>query len=677
MGLSSPGIGSNLDVNSIISKLMAAEQQPIVALNRKEASYQAKLTGFGTLKGAISQFQNAVSGLADISKFQGVRASTSDSTAASVSATPSASAGTYSLEISKLAQAQKLAAAGQASMTSPISNGVITFDFGTIALGATGTFDAVSGKYTGADRSFTSNGAGIKTVTIDSTNNSLSGIRDAINKANIGVTATIVNDGGASPYRLALSTTATGKSNSLKISVADDAPGTSTALSGLLNHDPAGSQALSETLTAQNAEFKVDGIAVSKASNTVTDTIAGVTLNLSKTNIGSASSITVARDTASVTSSVNAFVKAYNDMSKTLKDAVAYNPETKVSAILNGESLVRSIETQIRGVLNAPIAGGSNNFTNLSKVGITIQKDGSMVVDSAKLQAAVDSNFGDLAGLFAVAGKSSDSLVAYTGASAKTMPGAYAVTVDLLATKGSTTGTAATGLTIGNGTDTLSVELNGITADITLSQKSYGSAAELAAEIQTKINGAANFTSAGATLTVSVSDPGGVLTLTSNKYGSTSTAKITGGTAKTTLKLDAGTVATGTDVTGTINGVTAIGSGQTLSGAVGNAAEGIKLEITGGSSGNRGTVNYSQGYAYQFNKIANGLLASDGMISSRTDGITASIKSLTKTRELANAKLVDIEKRYRVQFTALDLAIGKMSTTSSFLTQQLAALQKL
>jgi flagellar hook-associated protein 2 len=673
VGLSSPGIGSNLDVNGIISKLMTAEQQPIVALNKKEASYQAKLTGFGTLKGAISQFQTAVSGLADISKFQGVRASASDSAVASVTATPSASAGTYSLEVSKLAQAQKLAATGQASTTTSISNGVITFDFGTIALGATGSFDAASGKYTGADRSFTSNGAGIKTVTIDGTNNSLSGIRDAINKANIGVTATIVNDGGTSPYRLALSTTATGKSNSLKISVTDDAPGTSTALSGLLNHDPAGSQALSETLTAQNAEFKVDGIAVSKASNTVTDTIAGVTLSLTKTNIGNASAITVARDTAAITSSVNAFVKAYNDMSKTLKDAVAFNPETKASAILNGESIVRSIETQIRGVLNAPVIGGSNNFTNLSKVGISIQKDGSMVVDSAKLQAAVDNNFGDLAGLFAVAGKSSDSLVAYSGASAKTTPGAYAVTVTQLATKGSTTGTGVAGLLIDASNDTLSVELNGVTANISLGQKTYGSAAELAAEIQTKINGAANFSSAGST--ISVSESGGKLTFTSNKYGSTSTANITGGNGLANLQL--GTGVTGLDVAGTINGATAIGSGQTLSGAVGNAADGIKLDITGGSLGERGTVNYSQGYAYQFNKIANTLLAGDGMISSRTDGITASLKSLTKTRELANAKLVDIEKRYRVQFTALDLAIGKMTTTSNYLTQQLAALQKL
>ncbi|AZP13902.1 flagellar filament capping protein FliD [Undibacterium parvum] len=673
MSISSPGIGSNLDVNGLISKLMAAEQQPIVALNRKEASYQAKLTGFGTLKGAISQFQTSVSALSDISKFQAVRGSTADASVASVSASTSAAAGSYSLEVSKLAQSQKLAAVGQASATSAISNGVITFDFGTVDLGPTGSFDPVTGKYSGAGRTFTSNGAGIKTVTIDATNNSLSGIRDAINKANVGVTATIVNDGGTSPYRLALSSTGTGKNNSLKMSVVDDAPGTSTALSTLLNHDPANAQALAETQTAQNAEFKIDGIAISKASNTVSDAISGVTLTLLKTNVASATTVTVARDTASISTAVNAFVKSYNEISKTLKDAVAFNSETKASAILNGESSLRSIETQIRGVLNAPVVGGTNSFTNLSKIGITLEKDGTMTLNSAKLQSAIDSNFGDFAGLFAVAGKSSDSLVAYSGVTDKTSPGAYAVNVTQLATKGSTTASGApTSLLIDASNDTLDVQIDGKTATIKLGQATYASAATLAAEIQTKINGVAAFASEGSS--VAVTSTGGILSITSNKYGSVSTANITAGNGAANLNL--GTGVAGLDVAGTINGTAAVGLGQVLTGAKNNAAEGIKLTVTGGSLGDRGTVNYSQGYAAQFNKLTTTFLASDGLISARTNGLNASLKSLTKSRELANANLVQIEKRYRIQFGSLDTMLSKMTSTSNFLTQQLASLSK-
>ncbi|MCX7219693.1 MAG: flagellar filament capping protein FliD, partial [Burkholderiales bacterium] len=501
-------------------------------------------------------------------------------------------------EVSKLAQSQKLAAVGQASATSAISNGVITFDFGTVDLGATGSFDPITGKYSGAGRTFTSNGAGIKTVTIDGTNNSLSGIRDAINKANVGVTATIVNDGGTSPYRLALSTTGTGKNNSLKMSVVDDAPGTSTALSTLLNHDPANAQALAETQTAQNAEFKIDGIAISKASNTVNDAISGVTLTLLKTNVASATTVTVARDTASISTAVNAFVKSYNDINKTLKDAVAFNAETKASAILNGESVLRSIETQIHGVLNAPVVGGTNSFTNLSKIGITLEKDGTMTLNSAKLQSAIDSNFGDFAGLFAV-----------SGVTDKTPPGAYAVTVTQLATKGSTSASGApTSLLIDASNDTLDVQIDGKTATIKLGQATYASAATLAAEIQTKINGVAAFTSEGSS--VAVNATGGILSITSNKYGSVSTANITAGNGAANLKLGVGVA--GLDVAGTINGAAAVGLGQVLTGAKNNAAEGIKLTVTGGSLGDRGTVNYSQGYAAQFNKLTTTFLASDG-----------------------------------------------------------------
>lgn len=677
MGISSPGIGSNLDVNSIVTQLMALERRPITLLDQKEASFQAKLTGFGTLKGAISQFQSSVKALSDISKFQNIRATPADATIATASATSAAIAGTYALEVSKLAQSQKLAAVGQTSDIAVISNGVISFDFGTI--GGNGTFDSITGKYiTPGTTSFTSNGSGIKTVTIDSTNNSLAGIRDAINKANIGVTATIINDGGTSPYRLALSTGTTGKTNSVKISVVDDVGGGSTALSTLLNHDPTNptGQAFSETSTAQNAEFKVNGVAISKTTNTVSDTIAGVTLNLLKTNSGSPTNITVERDTASVITSVNAFVKSYNEINKTLKEANAYDATTKQGSILNGEGAVRSIESKIRGILNAPVTGGASAFTVLAQIGVSVQKDGSLLVNSSKLQTAIDTNFADFSGLFAAAGKSSDSLVAYTGATSKTQPGAYAVFVSQLATKGSAVGSGVAGLNITTGVnDTLQVDLDGVSATITLGQATYASAAALAAEIQSKINGVASFSSAGSS--AAVTESGGVLTITSNRYGSTSNAGISGGNGQLDLNFVAAVNTAGVNVAGTINGVTATGSGQTLKGATGNPAEGISLNITGGAIGvSRGTVNYSQGYAYQFDALATSLLGTDGAISSRTIGINASVKNIGKSRDALASRLADTEKRLRAQYTALDVTISSLAKTSAFLTQQLANLPK-
>ncbi len=407
--ISSPGIGSGLDVSGIVANLMAAERQPLTAINVKVASDQAKLSGFGILKSALSQFQSALRGLADGAKFQGLSATLADSAVASVSASSSATPGSYALEVSSLAKAQKLIAAGQANASATIGSGAATtlsFDFGSIAMPVGGSFSTATGQYTGA--SFTSNGADSKSVVIDASNHSLLGIRDAINKANIGVSATLVNDGSATPYRLVLTNTSTGVSNSMKISVLGDA-----SISALLSQDPASNtgQALSETASAQNANFKIDGIAVTKTSNIITDAIQGITLNLSKTNVGTPSSITVARDTAAVTKEVNSFVTAYNSIHKTLADASAFNTTTRKGAVLYGDSSVAMIQNQLRRVLSTPVAGEASAFTLLSQVGVSFQSGGALAVDNTKLQTAISNNFSDMAGLFAAVGKASDSLV--------------------------------------------------------------------------------------------------------------------------------------------------------------------------------------------------------------------------------------------------------------------------
>lgn len=656
MAISSPGVGSNLDVNSIVSQLMAAERAPLTKLARTEASYQTKLSGFGTLKGALSAFQTAVRGLSDVSKFQAVKVAAGDASVASASGSAAATPGTYSLQVTQLAQAQKLVAPGTLLVNAPVGNGVINFEFGT-----------------STEDGFKTAGTGVKSVTIDDTNNSLTGIRDAINKAGIGVTATIINDGGASPFRLALTSDKTGEAASMKISV-DDAGG-DTGLSALLTHNPDGDQKLTETLAAKNAKFTIDGIPVSKASNTVTDVIGGVTLTLLKENPTAATPIKVERDTASITTAVNNFVKAYNDISQNLKDATAYNAATKDAAILNGEASVRAIQTQLRNVLTAPVAGGAGALSRLSEIGVSMQKDGLLAVDSAKLSKAMDGNFGDFATLFAAVGKSSDSLISYSNASAATKPGAYAVEVTSLATRGSALGgTLATTTIIDGSNDTLEVMLNGLTATIKLEQKNY-TPAELAAEVQAKFNGNTTFSTAG--FSIDASAAGGVLSLTSVRYGSASKVDITGGNGKGTIGFDTGTTVTsGADVAGKINRLPATGNGQILTSASGDST-GLAVTISGGAPGARGSVNYSKGYANQFDALATDLLGTNGPLAARTDGLNASIKRLGKDQEIMLARLADVEKRYRAQFSALDRIISSMNTTSTYLAQQLAQLSNL
>lgn len=658
--------GTNIDVASIVSQLMTVEQRPLAALNNKEASYQAKLTAYGSIKGALAGFQTAVSGLSDISKFQSLKATSSDTTFVTASASSIAVAGTYSLDVTNLAQSQSLAALGQASSTAAIGSGTLTFDFGTI----TGT--PVNGKYTGA--TFTSSGSGTKTVTIDAANNSLQGIRDAINAAKIGVTATIVNDGGVSPYRLALSSDSLGKANSVKISVAGDA-----ALSTLLAHDPANDagQNLTETVKAQNADFKVNGIAVSKTSNTITDVIQGVTLNLLKAPTTTPASVTIARDTAVINTSVANFVKAYNDLNKTLSDVSAYNAATKKGAILQGDSTVRTLQTQVRAVLNSPISNSGGSLTTLSQIGVSFQKDGTLALDSTKLSTAISNNFSDIASLFATVGKASDSLVAYSSATTGTKPGSYAVNVSTLATQGSSTGNfnLNAGLNTIASSTTINVTLDGTSASVALTAGTTYTAAQLATMVQSAINGTSTFSSAGSSVAVTI-DGSGFMHVTSNRYGSASNVSMGNG-AGTPVSNFMGTTTgvSGVDVAGTIDGVAATGSGQFLAAASGYAT-GLKIQISGGATGARGTINYSQGYAYTLNQLSTSLLASDGPLNSRTNGINNSITDIGKQRAALSVRLTQIEARYRKQFTALDAMLSSMNQTSTYLTQQLANLPK-
>ncbi len=483
-----------MDIEGIVTKLMSVERQPLQRMIKQETSYQMKLTGFGTLKGALSQFQSSVRALADVSKFQGTKSSLIDTTIASVTSTTAAAPGNYALEVSQLAKAQKLVVAGTGSDTVPLGKGVIKFDLGTIVGGTLGT----DGKYTGVT-AFTPGAGTTKSVTIDG-GSSLADIRDAINKAGVGVTAAIINDGSATPYRLTLTQNSTGQASSMKISVVDADPAGSPLLSALLTHDPLDpAKAMRETATAVDAKFKLDGVEVTKPSNTVDDVVTGVTLNLLKTNVGTTTALNVIRDTASVSTAVTSFVKAYNDISQTLRDAMAYNPTTKTAAILNGEASVRGIQTQVRGVLAAAIPG-DGALTRLSEVGVTVQKDGTLALDSAKLNKALASNFDDFAGLFA--------------------------------------GTPASG---------------------------------------------------------------------------------TGATA----------------------------------------------------------VPATVGYAAQFEKLATALLAPGGPLASRTEGISESIRNITKRETEFNTRMVTVEKRYRKQFTALDLSLSSMGNTSTYLSQQLTALSNL
>ena len=381
---------TGIDVNAVVTALMSIERQPITRLTAKETGVQAKITALGLIKSKVDAFQTAVKALgsSNSSSLSAFKATASDTTIFSASASSTAVAGTYDLVVTKLAQSQKLVAVGQTSSTSAISNGVattVTFDFGTISGGT-----LTSGVY--SDATYTSNGVAIPSITIDGTNNTLAGIRDAINAAAMGVTASIINDGSGTPYRLSLSSNSSGVSKSLKITTS----GGDGTINTLLAHDPGGlpaAQHLVQNVAAQNANFTVNGIAINKTSNSVTEAIDGVTLTLSKVTT-SPVTLTVARDTTAVTDAVTAFVKAYNDVYSAAKNSAAY----KSKSALEGDATLRSIQAELRGIAAAAVTGGT--LTQLFEAGLSFTATGTLQLDSAKLSSAMGTNFNDVAQLF-------------------------------------------------------------------------------------------------------------------------------------------------------------------------------------------------------------------------------------------------------------------------------------
>lgn len=669
MAISSLGVGSGLDLSDTLSQLMEVERVPLQRLASKQQSYQTKLSAYSMVQSALSSFQSAVSGLSSISKYQKTTATSSNDEIATISAGARAANGTYSLKVDQLAQSQKLVANGVADRKAAIGTGKITIDFGEYVTAADGSADDKS-------VSFKSNSAGVKTIEIGEGNNTLEGIRDAINAAGIGVTASIINDGSDKPYRLALTNTATGKTQAMKITV-DEQPEGETGLADLLTYDPGNAKQMEQTQEAQNAEFWLDGIKISKTSNSVSDAIDGVTLKLAQADKDKTVNLTVNRDNSEAKKAVEDLVKAYNDLATTLKDMTAYDADEKKSSVLTGDSAVRSIQTALKGMLSQSIAGGEQGYRTLSDVGITPNKEGLLEIDSSKLGEALEKNFDAFTAMFAEGGMSSNPSITFEGAESYARTGSFDVEVTQAATKGTYSfnlGDKGLDLT---GRDpaarTMQVTVDGVTKSITLSEKNYANNKEFASEIQSRINTA--FKDTDARVSAEWDEKKNKFVITSSAWGSNSAVKIseTGGIFDEKSKEEVA----GKDVAGTINGVAAIGKGQTLTGASGSDAYGIKLKVTGDESNIRGTVSFTQGFAYQFTELAKSLQGENSAIQSRIDGMNKSIAQVEKEYANYEERIARTEEMYRTKFTNLDVLLAQLQSTSAYLTTQLASLSSL
>jgi flagellar hook-associated protein 2 len=351
------GVGSGLDLNGLLDQLQQGENQKLTPITNQKASYQTKISAFGSLKSALSSLQDAIHALSDPAAFQAVK-NTVSGTALTAATTNDTPPGDYQIHVTQRAQASSVATLGVADSTTNLGDGTVDF---TLADGST------------------------MSVAISAGSSSLQDVRDAINAQNGPVRASLINDGSGQPYRLVLQAADTGSAASVSSVQFTGTLGSSLQL------DAATQQA------GQDASLTINGIAVQSAHNTVEDAIQGVTLNL--TGVGD-STLQVTRDDDAITGGVKKFVDAYNSFVKTLRGLTSYDATTQTAGVLLGDSTVRSVQSQLGGVLGGELDNGGA-FKVLGDVGVTLQLDGTLQIDDDKLGNAVTSNLGALTQYFA------------------------------------------------------------------------------------------------------------------------------------------------------------------------------------------------------------------------------------------------------------------------------------
>lgn len=357
--LSSAGIGSGLNVDSIVTALVNAQKAgPQAQITNKATQANAKLTGLTTLGSGLAAMQAALAKLTSGSTFSSYNAVLGNATVGSTSTMANAKPGSYQLEVTQLATAQKRSSNAYVK-TDAVGQGVLNIGVGSksLALNVAGT-------------------------------DTLSDVADNINQSpdNPGVTATVVyGTGGA---HLLLSSSQTGQANGFSISAGASSSSGLLALANQL--DTPG------TSEAKDAQLTLDGIAVTSASNSVSGAIDGVTINL--TEAGS-SSITVSQNTSVATDAVQAFVDAYNGYAGTVATLSSYDSQTKVAGVLLGDATLNSVQRSVSSLLSARVPG--NAIGSLASLGITRAADGTLSVDSSKLNGALTNNPAAVQNLFA------------------------------------------------------------------------------------------------------------------------------------------------------------------------------------------------------------------------------------------------------------------------------------
>lgn len=352
------GVVSNIDYQSLITQLVGIRRQSITQLQTDKKGLEITNNAYSNLSSKVKDLVSAADTLRTSTAFGSFKTTVSDSNAISATAGTGASYGSHSVVVSTLAKSHKIAADGVATDATTIAAGSGSFSF-QVGAGA------------------------VQTVAVDATT-TLTSLKDSINALNAGVSASVVNDGsGPNPYRLILTGSSTGTSNNINITQNDTTLAFSTTLQ-----------------PAQDATFTVDGMGFTRQTNSAADILTGVTIDLMSADPAKTLTVTVSRDTDSITDSVKKLVDAYNGVASYIKMNNRYDSDTKKASPFFGDSVARSIADDLRRVFSSSVSGLPDTMNRLLHVGVSTDREGVMSLDSAKLKNALNSNFDGVVSLF-------------------------------------------------------------------------------------------------------------------------------------------------------------------------------------------------------------------------------------------------------------------------------------
>lgn len=365
----STGIGSGLNIASIVQQLVAAEAAPVeTRIGQQEARAQSKLSAFGSLKSALADFRDTLENMNSLDSFLVRKSSSTNEDLFTSTLGDTALPASYSVEVVQLARAQKLTSGAFGDADTAVGTGTLT-----IAVGPA-SFD----------------------IEVTTENNTLAGIRDAINNAvnNSGVAATIVN-ADAGSY-LILSAENSGASNSMVITQTGGDGGLTA-----LEYDPLnGLNSLTETIAAQDSLVRIDGFDIVNDSNTITGSVDGVTLKLLQADPGNTTNLLIENDEEAVRQAIGNFVDSYNNLLDSFNRLTSYDAEAEVGAPLIGDASVRRMREQMRREFSRVVNDLDAPFSTLAEIGVEIQLDGKLQIDDESLSAVLANDFGKLGQLF-------------------------------------------------------------------------------------------------------------------------------------------------------------------------------------------------------------------------------------------------------------------------------------